>query len=501
MKTTTLGLFASLGMLFAGGAVFAVTPEGGFNQKTSVAREQTSGDADSGPIGQGADSDQKSPSRFTGGKTVAVDARVGSPTILAASPDDTYLMLQLDGDSSGAGATPNVAMSLVIDKSGSMRGSRLENAEQAAVAAVNRLRDGDNVSVVAFDTRVETVVPITTVTTSNRSSIIAAIRNIQLGGDTCVSCGIEEGLNELRRAPGATQGSVMRMIVLSDGDANNGIRDVAGFRNLAQRAQSQSVSITTIGVDLEYNEKILAAIAAGSNGRHYFVESDRDLARVFEAEAATLTDSVASNAVAELDLAPGVELVQVFDRSFGRSGSKITVPLGSFSKGEQKTVLVKVRVPRGEPSTALALANVRVTFRDLAANTDSEVSGKLAVLAVDDKSKLAELDALVVDRVQRSETAAALRDANTLFGLGKSEEAQKRLDSQAQVLSSARAKAKTAADEPFAAEVDKSFDRQEAELTRASGGFAAPPAGAAPAPRQQQSNVKKNAEVSNAFGL
>ncbi|HTJ84765.1 MAG TPA: VWA domain-containing protein [Polyangiaceae bacterium] len=500
MKTTTLGMFAALGMVFAGGAVYGVTPDGGFGQKTSAQREVASTEDTSSPIGQGIDTEQKSLSHFTAGQTVSIDGRVGNATALAGSPDDTFLMLQLEGDAKAGGAAPNVALSLVIDKSGSMRGTRLQNAVAAAVSAVDRLREGDSVSIVAFDTRVETVVPITTVTTSNRGSVIAAIRNIQLGGDTCVSCGIEEGLNELRRAPGSAQGTVMRMLVLSDGDANNGIRDVAGFRNLAQRAQSQGVSITTIGVDLEYNEKILAAIAAGSNGRHYFVESDRDLPRVFESEAATLTDSVASNAVAEIDLAPGVELVQVFDRSFGRSGSKISVPLGSFSKGEQKTVLVKVRVPRGEPGD-VTLASVRLSYRDLAAGKDVDADGKLGLELVDDKAKVADIDAVVLDRVQRSETAAALRDANTLFGLGKNEEAQKRLDSQAQILSSARAKAKKDTNDPFAANVDKSFDRQEAELSRASGGFATPPAGAAPAPRKAESNVKKNAEVSNAFGL
>ena len=500
MKTTTLGLFASLGMLVAGGAVYGVTPDGGFGARQAVAREEARSDDSSEP-GQSEPTKQSSLTQFTAGKTVHVDGRVGNASLLSGSPEDTFLLLQLQGDDKGGGAAPNVALSLVIDKSGSMRGTRVQNAISAAVASVDRLREGDSVSVVAFDTRVETVVPITSITTSNRSSVIAAIRNIQLGGDTCVSCGIEEGLNELRRAPGAAQGTVMRMLVLSDGDANNGIRDVAGFRNLAQRAQSQNVSITTVGVDLEYNEKILAAIAAGSNGRHYFVESDRDLPRVFEAEAATLTDSVASNTVADIDLAPGVELVQVFDRSFGRSGNRVSVPLGAFSKGEQKTVLVKVRVPKG-PAGDTPIASVRVSYRDLLSNQDVHADGKLGLELVDDRSKVAGLDASVLDRLQRSETAAALRDANTLFGLGKADEARQRLSSQQQAIASARAKAKTAdPSNPFAKDVDSSFQKQEAELNRANDGFATPPAGAAPAPRQSQSNTKRNVEASNAFGL
>ena len=64
------------------------------------------------------------------------------------------------------------------------------------------------------------------------------------------------------------------------------LTDLPGFRSIATRAQSQGVSITTIGVDVDYDEKALSAVALASNGRHYYVENDAGLARVFEAEAA-----------------------------------------------------------------------------------------------------------------------------------------------------------------------------------------------------------------------
>src|SRR5260221_12256254 len=110
-----------------------------------------------------------------------------------------------------------------------------------------------------------------------------------------------------------TTGKVNRMIVLSDGDANHGVRDLPGFRSMAQRARDKSVTITTIGVDVEYNEKVLAAIAQESNGHHYFVENDEALARVFEQEAEGLSSTVASDAEISIQLPPNVELDRVFD--------------------------------------------------------------------------------------------------------------------------------------------------------------------------------------------
>ena len=70
------------------------------------------------------------------------------------------------------------------------------------------------------------VVPPTTVAPRTRGLILEGIRGISLGGDTCISCGIEEGLVQL----GQANGGVSRMVVLSDGDANHGVRDVPGFR-------------------------------------------------------------------------------------------------------------------------------------------------------------------------------------------------------------------------------------------------------------------------------
>src|SRR5690606_10936689 len=88
-------------------------------------------------------------------------------------------------------------LAIVVDKSGSMKGERIANAMNAAVAAVERMRDGDSVTVVSFDTAAEVVVPPTRIGSSNRASIESRIRSIRLGGDTCISCGLEEGARQL----------------------------------------------------------------------------------------------------------------------------------------------------------------------------------------------------------------------------------------------------------------------------------------------------------------
>lgn len=517
MRPTTVALFSALGMLLSSVTVYSLTPPGGGADPADLARPDpapvTTQEVAGGPEAQ------TELGRFTAGSTLMVEGRVGHPRLLR-SARETFVMLEVRGDSAGrATAQAPVNLSLVIDRSGSMKGGRLLNAIQAATRAVDQLQDGDVVSVVAFDTRTTVVVPPTTIDSGSRSRVLADIRGISLGGDTCISCGIEDGLGLLDR----TEGRVSRMLVLSDGDANNGVRDVPGFRAIAQRALDRGVNISTIGVDVDFNEKILSAIAQESNGRHYFVENDAGLTRIFEEEAESLKSTVASGAEVAIELAPGVELDRVFDRTFRRAGNRVLVPLGTFSRGEVKTVLLKVRLPGGEAGPA-PVADVEMSYRDLVASSDGRCAGKLAVEVTDDPAIASVLDAVVAGRVQRSETASTLKQANFLFQQGRVDEARRKLDSQEQALRDEASKAKKAAPAARAKDVERDFERQIAALESAGDGFgqpvfatpppsaggapgqavAAAPAAAAPAPPPQESRKGRSAvrqNEKNAFDM
>jgi Ca-activated chloride channel family protein len=507
MKSTNVALLSLAGMLLTGISVYSMTPPGGASAfgdpaKTGepVARETVG--AEKQAVEQPSST---SLGRFTSGSTVVVEGRTGHTKILRSPKGETFLMLEIKGAGKGsAKAAAPVNLALVIDRSGSMKGSRIQNAINAATVAVDRLNDGDVVSVVTFDTRTSVVVPPSVIGPGARERVNADIRSIALGGDTCVSCGVEEALSLLDR----TTGRVNRMMVLSDGDANHGVRDVPGFRSIGERARGRGVSVTTIGVDVDYNEKILTALSQESNGRHYFVENDGGLARIFQEEAESLLRSIASEAEAEIDLGPGVELDRVLDRSFRRSGSRISVPLGTFEVGEVKTVLVKVRVPDRQ-SGQVKLADVRLRYRDLLEDKAGECEGSLSVELTDDAALATDLDPVVEERVNRSETASALKEANFLFEQGKAGEARQRLEARASGLRDAATKAKKGVAGGKQDAVDKNFQGQLAALEEASSGFATPPPGAAvpgdPLSQQQsrqgKGTVRKNANKALELGF
>ncbi len=483
MKLKTTLAFALCGVLASAAGAFAIpmTPAG----HAGATKEPWATDTK-----VGGETDTKDPARIIAGDTLAIDARLGHASLAKNSRGETFLLAQIaagEDKTNGSAASSPMNLALVIDRSGSMKGDRIANAMNAAVSAIERLRDGDSVTVVAFDSAAQIVVSPTRVSAASRPAMEAAVRNIRLGGDTCISCGLQEAMQQLAQTS-LSGDRVNRMILLSDGATNSGIKDVPGLRAMAGRMNAKGVTISTIGVDVDFDEKVMAALAAEGNGRHYFVANASGIPAVFAQEFDDILASVAKEAELSIELAPGVEVAEVFDRSFRREGSKIIVPFGAFSAKQEKTVLIKLRVPADREGTQ-AVADVKLAYRDLLKKSDGSASGNLSLAIRSDGTEQRELDPFVAARVERSRTATTLTDANKLFELGRVDEARaklarrqvelKRIEDES--LAFAKASPSKSAPARSAKSLDKDFEDQLGAVATADRNFApAPPAAARP---------------------
>jgi Ca-activated chloride channel family protein len=278
---------------------------------------------------------------------------------------------------------------------------------------------------------------------------------------------------------------------------------VEGFRSIGARVRNMGASISAIGVDVEYNERVMSALALESNGRHHFVENAAKLPEVFDAELASLVKTVSKDTEVELALAPGVSVERVFDRTFRQEGDRLIVPFGTFSAGEQKTLLVKLAVAKGATGTR-PIADVKMSYDDFAQGGRGNCAGSLALALSDDTSLVPALDPVVQTRLVRSETAATLKEANRLFTSGRTREARGALKRSLEQVNRQRQAALAQAPAPARAKLKADFDDQSGALGEASEGFASPPAdapaagAAAPRPAAQ---VRKNASVADEFAF
>jgi Ca-activated chloride channel family protein len=169
---------------------------------------------------------------------------------------------------------PSLAIALVIDKSGSMLGSKMEMAVEAASATVDFLSERDSVGVIAFDSDAYPVVPLTKV--EDKKAIINQIGTVQALGGTNMHPGIKMAHDWLA----SSDAQIKHIIVLSDGQSEPG-----DFRGIAKQVRDAGMTLTTValGDDPDYNTMKLLADTGG--GRFYEADAPDNLPRIFTREA------------------------------------------------------------------------------------------------------------------------------------------------------------------------------------------------------------------------
>ncbi len=232
-------------------------------------------------------------------------------------------------------------LSLVIDQSGSMAGEKLVYAKQAAKHVIDQLSPEDYVSIVTYGTTVEVLA------TSNKVGDKMVLRNridaIQSIGSTNLSGGMMEGYAQVKST--FHSGYVNRVLMLSDGQANVGITDIATLQNIARNQVNQNnITISTFGIGLDFNENLMTSISEFGSGNYYFIHHPSEITGIFQKELSGLTNVVAQNTELQITLPAGVALQRVFGYPYVQNGQQITVQLRDVFAGETKGVLLKFQV-------------------------------------------------------------------------------------------------------------------------------------------------------------
>ncbi len=330
-----------------------------------------------------------------------------------------------------ASKRPPVNMALVIDKSGSMQGERIQQAREAALAAVDRLRDDDIISVVAFDDNVTVLVPATKA--SSRAEIRRGIEQIQAGGSTALFAGTSKGAAEVRKFLEREQ--VNRVILLSDGQANVGPSSPGALGELGGSLMKDGISATTIGLGLGYNEDLMVRLARESDGNHSFVENANDLVSIFDREFGEAMSVIAQDVQIRIDCGAGVRPLRTLGRPSEISGQTVITQLNQLYGGQERYLLLEVEVPANEPDTTVELASVTATFRDLGTNEQNALKEQAQVQVTASREAVeAKEDKKVVSDFVLLEAAVVNQQAVQLRDEGRVEEARELLKGNIQRL-------------------------------------------------------------------
>jgi len=182
-----------------------------------------------------------------------------------------------------------LAISIVIDRSGSMTGGKLEEAKHAAIDIVSRLHSTDLVCVVVYDSNVETLMELMPAQVA-KALIEQKLNQIQTQGTTNLHGGWLRGAEIL--APKSNGKEVCRVILLSDGQTNRGITDFDQICTQVADLAAAGISTTTVGFGLGFNEELMTAMAYAGQGNAWYGERVQDLMESFDSEMSYLESLV-----------------------------------------------------------------------------------------------------------------------------------------------------------------------------------------------------------------
>jgi Ca-activated chloride channel family protein len=311
---------------------------------------------------------------------------------------------------------PPVSLSIVIDRSGSMEGKPLADAKAAARHLVERLGPRDRVAIVTYSTGAELIVPLSAAGAAGRAHALQMIDGIDSNGGTNISQGIELGSEAL--APARASDGLRRLVLISDGQANEGLVDPERLAELAAATAAGGTAITSVGVGLDFDERTMSAIAIAGRGRYHFVEDTGQIAALFERELGDLAMTVASDAELVVTAAPGVEVLDAFGYHPYRSRGATIVPLADLRSGEVRKIVLRVRVTTAGAGR-MDLATMMLAWRPRDQARAVVASTQVAVAITDDTGAvLANRDREIVRQVEAVETAAAVEAAADAYERG-----------------------------------------------------------------------------------
>lgn len=303
--------------------------------------------------------------RSIGGPWIGASAE---GALLAKGTRDTFVGVWIDVPSEKLRPERRAPMevALVVDTSGSMKGSKIESAREGAATLVRSLRDGDIVALDAFSDEAQTIVPPTALDAASRREILRQIEGLVPTGSTNLFAGLTLAQSQIARAP-ATH-TVRRIVVLSDGIANRGPSTPELLGSVARQGQRFGAQITSLGIGIDYDERTLNALSVQTNGRLYHVDEPRETAAVLASELALIDGTLASDAFVEIVGAPGVTIVDALGLPGEAFAGGLRIPLGALHAGQHREALVRVRLtdPAAFEGGARSLASVRLRFRDAA---------------------------------------------------------------------------------------------------------------------------------------
>lgn len=364
--------------------------------------------------------------------SLSLTGRLSHPYLVPGT-SDVFATLEVSAvDVPGAKRAP-VNLAVVIDRSGSMSGSKIENARRAASRLVDLLDENDRLSIVHYGSDVSSMGGVFC-TPENKVKLKRYIANISDEGGTNIGDGLAVGEKHISRA--LSDFRVNRVLLLSDGQPTVGITTANGLSNVVRGIRNRGVSVTSLGVGADFNEDLMQRLADVGGGSYGFI-SDRDpsaMATLFQRDLEQAGTMVARTVQLSFDLPSGVRFVEVYGRPVSQVGNKVIISMPDFSARQVEKLVVHFAASPAVRQGSVDIASFQLAYTDLLTEKAADARLSLAAMVTEDNTlALNNRDKLAVVAAGKARAAMNYQRAAQALDRGNWADANKALKDNEQI--------------------------------------------------------------------
>ena len=316
---------------------------------------------------------------------VGLQCSLSDPNLDVAQPNSQrQLSMAISAIVDQPGRSAPLNLCLVLDHSGSMNGTPLNQVKEAANRIVESLSPSDRLSIVVFDHKAKVLVPNAPV--ADPVEVKSKLYGLKASGGTCIDDGLKLGIEECAKGK---QDTISQIFLLTDGENEHG--DDMRCLKLAELSADYSITLNSLGFGDHWNQDVLERIADAGNGSLTYIQEPEDAIAEFSRLFTRIQSVGLTNAYLGIELSPAARLAELkpiaqvapetVELSVIQEANQVLVRLGDLMVDAPRIVLANLYIHQLSPGTH-PIATVQVRYDDPALGQTELTSESIRVEAV-----------------------------------------------------------------------------------------------------------------------